>query len=147
MPNTYRNLLFLSKNVIINKKITEGNIMFGKIDNVGGTMKVLAKVLCWIGIIGSFVWAIILLSDAEKVSSAVEKTYRGFGFAVLILGPLFSWVSSFFLYGFGELIETNCEIARNTRKDLLLFIESEYKTGTITVEEYNKNRNEILNKL
>ena len=40
--------------------------MFGKIDNVGGTMKVLAKVLCWIGIIGSFVWAIILLSDAEK---------------------------------------------------------------------------------
>lgn len=59
--------------------------------------------------------AIILLSDAEKVSSAIEKTYRGFGFAVLILGPLASWVSSFFLYGFGELIETNCEIARNTR--------------------------------
>ncbi len=56
MPNTYRNLLFLSKNVIINKKITGGNVMFGKIDNVGGTMKVLAKVLCWIGIIGSFVW-------------------------------------------------------------------------------------------
>ena len=35
MPNTYRNLLFLSKNVIINKKITGGNVMFGKIDNVG----------------------------------------------------------------------------------------------------------------
>ncbi|MBP5245183.1 MAG: hypothetical protein J6036_01835, partial [Clostridia bacterium] len=31
------------------------------------------------------------------------------------VGPILAWVSPFLLYGFGELIETNCEIERNTR--------------------------------
>lgn len=35
---------------------------------------------------------------------------------ILIVGPLFSWTSSFVMYGFGELIDKSTEIAKNTRK-------------------------------
>jgi hypothetical protein len=36
------------------------------------------------------------------------------GFVVLIFGCLLSWISSFLLYGFGELIDKTAEIAKNT---------------------------------
>ena len=37
------------------------------------------------------------------------------GILVIAIGSLFSWVGSFCLYGFGELIEKTTEIAENTR--------------------------------
>ena len=44
----------------------------------------------------------------------LEGLTIGLGFLSLIGGTLFSWISSWFLYGFGELIETNAQIAKNT---------------------------------
>ena len=37
--------------------------------------------------------------------------------AVIVLGSLLSWVGSFVMVGFGELIENTAEIAANTRKN------------------------------
>ena len=39
-----------------------------------------------------------------------------YGVITIIVGPLAAWVSSWLLYGFGELIEKTTEIAENTRK-------------------------------
>lgn len=73
-------------------------------DNIGGKIKILAKVLCWVGIIG-------FVLSAIYVWVTIGRYGVGLGFALFIIGPLVSWISSFLLYGFGELIETNCEIA------------------------------------
>ena len=40
----------------------------------------------------------------------------GTGFAVLIVGSLVSWIGSFFVYGFGELIENTTVIAELAAK-------------------------------
>ena len=63
-------------------------------DNIGGKIKTVAKVFCWIGIIASIMLGVMLPFTAEVV------------FAIIIVGCLGSWVGSFVLYGFGELIET-----------------------------------------
>ena len=72
-------------------------------DNVGGKLKGLAKVLCWLGIIGSMISAIVMWS-------------RGYGFAIaggiftLIIGCLASWLSSLGLYAFGQLVEDTAAV-------------------------------------
>lgn len=74
-------------------------------DNIGGKIKALAKVLCWIGIIASVISGIVMI-----VSGSSSRYYSGpspvlTGFLTIILGALFSWIGSFFTYGFGQLIE------------------------------------------
>ena len=79
-------------------------------DNIGGKIKILAKVLCWLGIITSVICAIALWTQNDYYTPTIV-----IGFAVLIGGCLFSWVGSFFMYGFGELIEAttnNCTLNR-----------------------------------
>lgn len=61
-------------------------------DEVGDKIKTLAKVIAWLGIIASVVVGIVTIST-------------GVGILVLILGPLFSWLSTLVLYGFGQLVE------------------------------------------
>ena len=74
-------------------------------DNIGGKIKNLATVICVIGIIASVILAIALWSQNDKYNPTVAL-----GFGVLIGGCVGSWVGSFFMYGFGELIE---ETTRN----------------------------------
>ena len=69
-------------------------------DNIGGKIKNLAQVLCWIGIIVSVICAIALWTQNSYRNQTVAL-----GFGVLIGGALSSWIGSFFVYGFGELIE------------------------------------------
>ena len=68
-------------------------------DNIGGKIKVLAKCICWLGIIGSIICAIALFSTNSYYNPTI-----GLGIGVLIGGCLGSWVGSFFTYGFGELV-------------------------------------------
>ena len=67
--------------------------------NIGGKIKTLAKVLCWIGIIASVICAIVLWTQNSRYNPTIAL-----GFGVLIGGVLSSWIGSFFMYGFGELI-------------------------------------------
>ncbi len=71
-------------------------------ENIGGKIKIVAKVFCWIGIIVSIILAIILFISGAKYSS--EESYIS-AVIYLLLGPLLSWIGSFFMYGFGELLE------------------------------------------
>ena len=68
--------------------------------NIGGKIKGLAKVVCWIGIILSFIMGVIMMATQGELGVAT-------GLITMIIGALASWVGSFVLYGFGELVENS----------------------------------------
>ena len=70
-------------------------------DNIGGKIKKLAKIVCWVGIVFSVIYAIVLWVIGGVTGQDTTLT----GFLVLILGGFGSWIGSFFTYGFGELID------------------------------------------
>lgn len=87
---------------------------------------------------------------------ATDEDLIGYG----LLGPVIAWVSSWLLYGFGELIDKTCEIEYNTRgsmrkseaqarvdEERISKIERLRSQGLITEEEYQTQRAEIINKL
>lgn len=77
-------------------------------DNIGGKIKSLAQVVCWIGIIASVICGFILIGTDEDLILL--------GLLIMVIGSLISWVSSFALYGFGQLIENTDELCEWTRK-------------------------------
>lgn len=86
--------------------------MFNK---VGQKIKSLAKIICGIGITVSIIAATVMFSIASSVMYG-GGALVGIGFVLLILGPLFSWISSFFMYGFGELIDNSDSIKQDILK-------------------------------
>ena len=83
-------------------------------DNIGGKIQGLAKVICWIGIIASIILGIVIIMGASQSYGYYRRTDTGTifaGIAVIVGGSLLSWVGSFVLYGFGELVENSSIIA------------------------------------
>lgn len=78
-------------------------------DNIGEKIQNLAIICTIIGIVASVIGAIvcwvILIGEAAFVGFLI-------GLGVLAGGILLSWLNSFFMYGFGELIEKTSLIAR-----------------------------------
>ena len=66
-------------------------------DNIGGKIKGLAKVSFIVAAIAEVITGIALMAADEDLIL--------YGLLVLIAGPIIAWVSSWFLYGFGQLIE------------------------------------------
>ncbi|MBR5942128.1 MAG: hypothetical protein IKZ81_02170 [Clostridia bacterium] len=89
-------------------------------NNIGKKIKTLAKVLCWIGIIGSFIGGIVLaVSGASSSKKATDILLLIlFGLAAAIIGAFLAWISSFVLYGFGELVDSTQEIKRSNEEIL-----------------------------
>ena len=122
--------------------------------NIGGKIKTLAKLVTWIGIIGSIIGGIIIMSNNEGLAIV--------GLLVMLIGSLISWVGSFFTYGFGELIERTCLIEERSRNSLysategnlelsdtasiLRALEADYRSGKISSAEYSARRAEIIKK-
>ena len=80
-------------------------------DNIGGKIKTVAKVICWLGIIASVIMGIIMIKQATgRYYNNDEMVIAGI--ATIIGGSLLSWIGSFFTYGFGQLIE-NSESIKN----------------------------------
>ena len=78
-------------------------------DNIGGKIKGLAKIVFIVEAIAAAITGIALMaSDEDRIL---------IGLLVMVVGPLVAWVSSWLLYGFGELIDKTCDIERNTRGD------------------------------
>ena len=74
--------------------------------NIGGKIKTLARVIFASEAIAAFIAAIaIMVSDEDLIP---------YGLIVLVVGPLVAWVSSWLLYGFGEIIDKLCAIEYNT---------------------------------
>lgn len=73
-------------------------------DNIGSKIKTVAATIAWLGIIGSIIIGIIIIAEAnDSYYPSATETLNGW--LVIIVGSLSSWVSSFTLYGFGQLIE------------------------------------------
>jgi hypothetical protein len=83
-------------------------------NNIGGKIKTLAKVIAWIGIIISIIAGVAGCVQAQDNVLASAGTQVLISICIIIVGSLLSWISSWTLYGFGELIEKTTEIARNT---------------------------------
>ena len=78
-------------------------------ENIGKKIKCAAKVAAAIIAIASIVVGICLMVDwSDDVS--------WYGLGLLIVGPLNAWLSSWMLYGFGEIIDHLATIAANTGK-------------------------------
>ena len=109
-------------------------------DNIGRKIKGLAKAFFILEATAAIIAGIVLMANDE-----------GIGLLVLILGPVVAWVSTWLLYGFGELIDKTCDIERNTRggerkseaqskvdAERINKIEKLRSQGLITEEEYQK---------
>lgn len=112
-------------------------------DNIGGKIKGLAKAIFILEAIAAVIGGIAFMVEDEDMILI--------GLLVMILGPIVAWVSSWLLYGFGELIDKTCDIARNTysgeRKseaqakadsERINKIEKLRSQGLITEEEYRQ---------
>ena len=72
--------------------------------NIGGKIKGVAVAGCILGIIASLIVGILLISQSSYYTQTAPM-----GLLVIIVGSLASWLGSFCLYGFGELIEKTGE--------------------------------------
>jgi len=87
--------------------------------NIGKKIKGLAKFICWVGIIFSVIGGILQIVNGVKEATANGVSPVGqivLGVIIIVGGFLISWIGSFFMYGFGELIDKTADIAENTKK-------------------------------
>ncbi len=95
-------------------------------DNIGGKIKSLAQIACWIGMVCSVIWGIVVW---------VEELGFWLGLGIIVLGSLASWISTFTLYGFGQLIE-NSDYQKYYLKKL---VDKEKEPVTVVHREVLKN--------
>ena len=101
-------------------------------DNIGGKIKGLAKFICWVGIIASVVLGIVIISGANIGSGRHMYTDSStiiVGVITIVAGSILSWVGSFVLYGFGELVENSSELVDQI---------DEIRTKKTTTETYRQ---------
>lgn len=89
--------------------------------NIGKKIKGWAKWTFIVEAIAAVITALSLLVSAEEAETAL------IAIAVLIFGPLVAWVSSWLLYGFGELVDKTSANEENTRAILKLLQEQQKK--------------------
>jgi len=96
-------------------------------NNIGGKIKGLAKFLCWLGIILSVIIGVIMIIAAASSRSYTFDSYGEkitlstggsivAGILIIVFGSLASWIGSFFMYGFGELVENSKKVADRVSK-------------------------------
>ena len=103
-----QNFLPLNLNDDINMSTVKNSNSSGMFSNIGSKIKNLAQVVTWIGIIACVVWGLVLMVTDEELIFV--------GLMIALLGSLISWVSSFVLYGFGQLIENTDKLVENLKK-------------------------------
>ena len=69
-------------------------------DNIGSTIKTLAKIMLWSGVIGSIVLGFVLLFNGTL-----------WGPLFIVIGGFFSILGASLVYGFGQLIENSDVLA------------------------------------
>ncbi len=132
-------------------------------NDIGKKIKGLATVICVI--------TAILFVVAGIIFMVLGDIFVFVGLLIMVAGALFSWISSWLLYGFGELIDKTCDIERNTRaslakhsasvaqsngtaietpfspgaKEKFDILDRYYAQGKISEEDYQMQRANILN--
>ena len=92
-------------------------------NNIGTKIKGLAKGIFVVEAISFIIAGISLMAAGDDLILL--------GLLTMLCGPIVAWVSSWILYAFGELVDTNCENERNTRNIL-------DKLDKIYIEKDNK---------
>lgn len=95
-------------------------------NNIGNKIKILAFVIATIGSILSLIFSIVALSNNLIIEFIL----------IIVLGPLFSWISSFILYGFGQIVE-------NSDKNISKL--NNLSENTLKKEYKNKNSKTLTN--
>lgn len=115
--------------------------------NIGGKIKTVAVVFCFIGIMLTFIVAFTAFAFTSDMFYGRNPIVPlGIAFLVLIVGSLLSWIGSFFTYGFGQLIESaqsideklSCAGLSNDaglKKELM---KKWLNEGLVTKDEYNE---------
>lgn len=85
-------------------------------NNLGGKLKGLAKVVCWLGIILSLLTGILACVSGNSTFTFRYNYGSGYnlgqvsgvlaGIIVIVVGCLASWIGAWTLYGLGEVVET-----------------------------------------
>ena len=101
--------------------------------NIGSKIKNWAKWVFIVAAIASVIGAICMMASAEDSWMLVV------GMIVLVVGPLIAWVSSWLLYGFGEIIVKLTDIERNTRST-----NADKEESSIHTNEENEQQVHIL---
>lgn len=96
----------LSVIIIILNKFLGGKYMFS---NIGNKIRVLAKVICIIGMVLAGIVGLIIMISGFAMLGNRYTTGAGVGLIIgglvyAAIGALFSWIGSFVLYGYGQLI-------------------------------------------
>lgn len=91
-------------------------------DNIGEKIKILAKILCWLGIIASVIVGIVLMIKDESLTLI--------GILIAVIGSLLSWAGSSIMYGFGRLVKNS---------DILVNLNHDYSQNIINNEQRNIN--------
>ena len=73
-------------------------------NNIGKKLKTLAVVIFVLDCLAALILAIVMFSEDAAVP----------GIIILLVLPLVAWISSWFLYGYGEIIDKLQEISYNT---------------------------------
>lgn len=74
-------------------------------DNIGDNLKGAAYFLCTVGIISSLITGMIIIITEKEVL---------IGILTIVLGALFSWISSCITYAIGEIAENTAQIRRES---------------------------------
>ena len=74
-------------------------------NNIGKKLKTLAVVIFILECLGGLIGGIIIISETYE---------EEIGVIMLIVTPIVAWISSWFLYGYGEIIDKLQEISYNT---------------------------------
>ena len=75
-------------------------------DNVGGKVKTLASVVCWLGIIGASIYGIVLVARGLVLTGLIAAA----------VGAFSSWIGSLGLYAIGEAAENSAITVRLLEK-------------------------------
>ncbi len=80
--------------------------------NIGSKLKVLAKILCYVGIsLSLIIGSVIMVLGGANGGLAFV-----IGLLTIVGGSLASWIGSFWAYGFGTLVENSDIIAEKVKK-------------------------------
>lgn len=101
-------------------------------DNIGSKIKSLATIVCIVGIVASCLTGLVMMFMSGELGFGIFIV----GLLIAAIGSLASWVGSFAVYGFGELIDNTTEIRKvlkgenNTNKSYYdLMMKSEPEKG------------------
>ncbi|MBQ9085006.1 MAG: hypothetical protein IJY24_05045 [Clostridia bacterium] len=104
--------------------------------NIGKKIMALAKILCWVGIACSVIaWVSGLIASADSYEPGITILLA---FVVLVVGFLISWIGSWTMYAFGQVIDDN----QNMRAEIV-----DIKKENITMRDQLAVLNENLSEL